>query len=744
MQLIWVFGGLSAEDWASLGAIAAVVTVIILLIEKFFGLFGLIFAWVKSWRQPDTPSEPEQPFPAIRPPGARNVIGREGDYRKLCRILDSGTGAQITSKGAVLLGEGGRGKTTLARYYAERRKDHYAGGLWVPAQDRAGLFAALAGFGHSAFDLTPPDPVTEAHIGVVLDKIAESEARLLFVFDNVDDYKMVAPWVPKGAKLHVILTTRTSAAHEGFTSLPLDVLEFDRANSPAVDLLLQEAGQSMASPETRAAAWALAKELGGFPLALVIAGGLVKEGENFADLQGRVAEIIAVEPVAQDYPTSLLAAVTLSYDLLSEDAQALADICAWWAPEGIEARLFTDAPGGEWWEVAKDELSTQMQALVADPARVRAALREVRQRSLLQPEKTGDRYEMHRLTATVLRQRQAAGGETWARDGAALLAAMYPAGARSPEHPEQWEDCRQLTPHAFALWEKAEMSWNEAWGQPDWAAMDTLLNQCGGYLFSQGDNSDGLIVLEASLRLIEARLGEAARDIPLALGNLGLTLSRIRRLDEAQARLDRALVLDKEHRPYSEDMADSLMQRASLEFRRTEAGEPADLAQAELWIEEARALRETLFGAVSEEVAYCWNDLGYLRDLQGRGAEAAENYETAWRIWRALPQPNRNALATSAMNTGASWLQAGDAARAEVPLREAHDIQEEIFAARPDNVDRRNSAGWLIACLYSLARAGEDPEARRAEAEALCAAYGFDPVEREKKAERYPIAPIEG
>jgi len=743
MAVIWFL------DW---GVAEWSLVVAVLALLGFDGRNGWkVIRWILRGFRPAPPPEPQpvrvvptppkHSFPAIRPPGARNVIGRAEEFQRLCTLLDMGTGAQITSKGAALQGEGGRGKSTLARYYAEARKTYYEGGLWVPAQDRVGMFDALAGFGHSAFDLQPPTPVTEAHIRAVLDKIAACAARLLFVFDNVDDYKMVAPWLPQGPKIHVILTTRITAEFEGFKALPLDVLDHDTPDSPAVDLLLQEAGHAMAPPEARAEAWGLAKELGGFPLALVIAGGLVKEGAGFADLQTRVAEIIATEPVGQDYPTSVLAAVTLSYEVLSDDAKALADICAWWAPEGIEERLFTDAPGGQWWDVFKDEVNAEIQALVADPSRVRAALRDLRQRSFLQAEEAGGSMAMHRLTATVLRQIQGAAAQGWARAGAAVLMAVYPGGARSPQHPDQWPDCRRLTPHALALWEAAEVLWQGLWEQPDWAAMDALLHQCGVYLSSQGDRGEELVAKEAALRLTEARLGEEVRDIPLALGNLGLTLSLMGQFEAAQARLDRAVALSEAHRPESADMAGFYMQRANLELRRKEARQVADLAQAEAWIVAARELLERLLGAESEDVARCWNELGYLRRLQGRGAEVAEHSERAWTILRGLSAVNDNALSAYAMNTGSTWLEAGEAARAEAPLREAHGILAEIFASRPDNEDRRGSAGWLISCLYTLARAGDDPAARRAEAAALCAVYGFDPAERESIAKQYPIAP---
>ena len=42
----------------------------------------------------------------------------------------------------------------------------------------------------------------------------------------------------------------------------------------------------------------------------------------------------------------VIGAVKLSYDALDDDAKLVADLCAWWAPEGLDPGLISDAPGG--------------------------------------------------------------------------------------------------------------------------------------------------------------------------------------------------------------------------------------------------------------------------------------------------------------------------------------------------------------------------------------------------------------
>ena len=126
------------------------------------------------------------------------------------------------------------------------------------------------------------------------------------------------------------------------------MLDFSRDDAPAVALLMQEAERWDHAAEARA----LAEELGGLPLALVVAGALIKAtGEGFAAYAERLGEVLAHVPENEDYPTSLIGAVQLSYDRLEgDDARMVADLCAWWAAEGLEPALLTEAPGGDWWE----------------------------------------------------------------------------------------------------------------------------------------------------------------------------------------------------------------------------------------------------------------------------------------------------------------------------------------------------------------------------------------------------------
>ena len=308
---------------------------------------------------------------------------------------------------------------------------------------------------------------------------------------------------------------------------------------------MQEAGRWDHAAEARA----LAEDLGGLPLALVVAGTLIKEtGEAFAAYAGRLGEVLAQVPANEDYPTSVIGAVKLSYDKLEPDAQVVADLCAWWAAEGLEPALLTEAPGGDWWEGQKAEFPEPVQALAADAGRVRAAFGALGRRSLITRE--GAAWTMHRMTARALRAMQAARADgAPAEAAAALLASVYP-GGKSPGHSPQWPLCARLTPHVRALWATGAAQRG--------AAMEALLNQSALYLAAIADYPGAADVARAGWELTTARLPEADREVAVAEATLGVALVRLGDLTTAEAHLTRAVALDEAHRPGSADLADKL------------------------------------------------------------------------------------------------------------------------------------------------------------------------------------------
>ncbi|MEQ8480493.1 MAG: tetratricopeptide repeat protein [Hoeflea sp.] len=630
----------------------------------------------------------------------------------------------------MLRGQGGLGKSTLARRYAEVHGGDYDGVVWVEAVSRQGIIEGLVAL-CAHVDLPVPDAAQIQHAQAVLGKIGASNQSWLFIYDNVEAYadlKGLSP--PRGA--HLIVTTRQGEGWPGFEVMPLERLDFGTENSPAVILLMEEAGRKDGAAEARS----LAEDLGGLPLALVVAGSLIRStGEGFAAYGERLSDILDHAPANEDYPTSVLGAVQLSYDQLSENARIVADLCAWWAPEGLEPGLLTEAPQGWDWDDRREDITEDVQALAAEPGRVRAGFAELTSRSLME---SGDgHWSMHRMTAAALRRLQAERGDAdTARAAAALLAAVYPGGVdRDVNNSKEWPLCARLTPHVRVLWASG--------AAPETEAMDFLLGQAAVYLDKIADFPGGLEMARASLALRQKRLPEAHRDIAVGFATLGIALMKAGELKEAEAQAARAVDLDETHRPDSMGLAVCYDQHGGVLLAQARAGDAAALVKSLRRRQQALVLFRRLDGRDSEATARALNNLANVRSQQGRTLAAARLSAVALAIRRQVLDPGDARLGFSLLSTGAYWLKSGSAASAEPLLRETLEIRKTVFAAQPQHPETRNAADWLILCLLTLARAGDRPDARQAEARALCERYGFDFAEQEEMAKQFPLQPPE-
>ncbi len=620
--------------------------------------------------------------------------------------------------GVVLAGQGGVGKSTIARHYVETFDGDYHGIIWTRAATRQEVIDAL-GDVSLHFGLPLPKPVLETDAKAIVAKIFESARPWLIVFDNVEDRADIDGLVPAGA--HVIVTTRQGAGWDGWQALRAEVLAFDTPDAPAVRLLMEAAGRTDGADDARA----LAEVLGGLPLALVVMGAYLREEAlGFADGGRQLRAVLRKVPQNAGYPSSVLGAVELSYRHLSDDARIVAQLCSFWAADGLGPRLICDAPGGWLWDRWRtDPIPDAVQALAQDKDRVRAAFSDLCARSILTG--TGDARAMHRMTAAALRELE---GNALATAAVALLAAVYPYDS---DHSGNFDTCARVTPHVRAMLDSG--------AAPEVAAWQYLLNQAGVYLTQIADYSGDLVVSQESLRVKQARgLPESDRVIAVGHANLGMAYKRLGQLDRAEAELTRALDLYRLHRPGSADHADTLDLLGGLMLDLARAGQPDRLDRAVKLRQQSLAIRLRVTGRGTDPVAQALNNLGAARSHQGRTAAAARLYGASLNIRRKVLPPGDARLAYSAVNTGATWLKSRRPDLAEPLLREALEIREDVFAAQPQHPDRRIAAGWLISCLLVRARAGVNRGAREAEAKMLCTRYGFDFTERQAIARQFP------
>jgi hypothetical protein len=171
------------------------------------------------------------------------------------------------------------------------------------------------------------------------------ERDWLLIFDNADDFALVAPFVPIGLG-HVLLTTREGATIQ--LAQPIELPEL-KVEDGALCLLrragLLRANQSLedASPAHADAARELSEQMKGLPLSLEQAGayindtkcGVIKYRERYKLYRERLQNLQS-GPIPE-YAMPVATALMMSTSMIGRTSMAFAllQLCAFLAPEGI-------------------------------------------------------------------------------------------------------------------------------------------------------------------------------------------------------------------------------------------------------------------------------------------------------------------------------------------------------------------------------------------------------------------------
>lgn len=296
------------------------------------------------------------PFPEIWNVSRRHSTFFTGRDHLIKRLSDafSLSGDTGLPEPQALHGLGGLGKTQTAAEYAYRHRGEYETVLWVRAETEHEVLADITGAARLLKLPAVALQEKESLIDAMMDWFMTHSSWLL-VLDNADRLSLVEPFLPKAARGHILLTTRTHATRMIAQALELESLDpedgalclLQRANYLRSDENLRQASRVQVE-----AARKLSRLMDGLPLALEQAGayieatgcgvsGYLRVYENDvyrAQIQGeRQGEI-------REYPDAVAHAWTFSRERVHRDDPAATDLlslCAFLAPEAIPDELFT-------------------------------------------------------------------------------------------------------------------------------------------------------------------------------------------------------------------------------------------------------------------------------------------------------------------------------------------------------------------------------------------------------------------
>ena len=313
-------------------------------------------------------------LPVKLPPRNRAFVGREDLLDELDRALDDDT-ARV--RAIALAGLGGVGKTELAVELAHRRHRHGRVAWWVAAEDPAGTATSLADLA-AAVGVSHHEREEDARAALWAE--LDRTPGWVLVFDNVDEPRLIEPYLPAARHGDVLITSRNPA----WRRLARPVVLPPLARHESVAYVLARSGD-----DDEEGADALAELVGDLPLALEQACAYVEQtGMPVPDyvrlFHGRRSNVILRE--AGGSGPTVATTWELAFDRLgrrSPRAAAVLEVMAFLASDAIALDLL--AP------LTEDELDLQ------------DAVAELLRLSLVDRDR--NELRVHRLVQDVVRAR---------------------------------------------------------------------------------------------------------------------------------------------------------------------------------------------------------------------------------------------------------------------------------------------------------------------------------------------------
>jgi hypothetical protein len=597
--------------------------------------------------------------------------------------------ARLSSRGeqaphvVTLYGLGGTGKTSVAVEYAHRRIAA-TGLVWqFPAEDPAAL---AAGFGELAVLLGAGEMLENADpISAVHAVLAARASEWLLIFDNALDAATVAGVLPPAGNGQVIITSQ-NPHWPGDQSIEVPVLR----QGIAAEFVMARTGDG-----DNRAAWLLAEELGGLPLALEQAAAYMSAaGRDIAQYLDLYLQRRA-EMLARGDPTGYDKRVTTTWSLAfvhlqkhSPKAIGLLWLLACCAPDAVPYRLLLERRPGLL-EQLPSEAKLVLAQLLEDPLAVDDAIVALRHYSLISAP-VGGTVSIHRLvqaiTLTQLPEHHVA---AWQKAVATLISAAMP---DDPQQPANWPVYAALLPHTLAALSVASKP----------------LAYLASYLGYSGSRAAARDLYRQVLNAFQEQLGSEHPDTLTIRADLAWWIGEAG--DPAGARDQLAVLLPIQQRVSGPDHPQTLATRAHLAHQTAAAG---DTAAARDQYAALLPIQQRVLGGEHPDTLTTRADLAHVTGIAGDAAGARDGYAALLPIRERVSGGEHPDTLTTRGNLARWTGEAGDPVSARDQFAALLPVFERVSGGEhPDTLTTRGS-------LARWAGASEDPAGARDQFAAL-------------------------
>ncbi|KAF2227803.1 hypothetical protein BDZ85DRAFT_254903 [Elsinoe ampelina] len=433
----------------------------------------------------------------------------------------SGDSAPHDLRSFGICGPGGIGKSQVAMEFGRTHTDVFDAIFWLDAEQLTTLLdgfsriaVALGLIRENSADARDQVLVRELVQGWLAnpvrsrstaDTTAQSLARWLLVFDNVESQDTLMEFWPSASSTGAILVTSrdTRATKMGIYPIKQGSMLPPLANEEAADLLLTLAWRKDDADEV-VPSQELAQQLGGMPLAVVrMAGVAMAQDLSFTELRQRVEEESTHDDLFELSDHPLASQNNYDYSLSSvwkfeklQHSTTMLNVISFVDPSSIPEAMIT----GSFEKI-------QIPGFPASRMSYQKSTSELQRHSLVKVDKTAKSLSMHRLIQDNARAKLLKDPTTMTavfRAAVTMVKQFWPYSDNGVRHStSRWRQCAAIAPHIERLHEhcsKAVPTLRAEWEEN--IDLADLLVELGWFLLETGLSSEAL----SFFKLVESRL----------------------------------------------------------------------------------------------------------------------------------------------------------------------------------------------------------------------------------------------